>query len=129
VARGEKWEFKKFVNQTQVNLDGRPLFLDRFDLSRRGFQLGALGGMETLTYSGMFGVFTASFSDWNELASSLQRELKSLTPVGVSLLARHGCIVRTLTNSAIQLLDATRKIWAIAREKVLHLQPCDLRKF
>jgi urease accessory protein len=129
VVRGEKWEFKELVNKIALKLNGRLIFLDCFKLDRSVWKLAGLGGMENFGYVATFGLFSATFSDWNGLAAVLQQELKSISRGGVSLLARHGCVVRMLAHSAIQLGDAARRIWAVARQKLLHLPPRDLRKF
>jgi len=131
VARGERWAFKEFINRTAVTLNGRPIFLDRFELDQSVIKERGFGGMENYGYIATVGLFAESFCAWNELAHRLQKELRDIPSVasGVSLLARCGCIVRVLAPSAVHLGDVTRKIWALAREALLGLPVCDLRKF
>lgn len=130
VARGERWAFKEFFNCITVTLHGRPIFIDRFMLVPPFDNLNRNGGMEDFAYTAIFGLFAEKFPSWRELTIRLQGELGNNPSVasGVSLLARSGCVVRILASSAAELNDAMRKIWMVAREELVGLPSCDLRK-
>jgi urease accessory protein len=130
VARGEKWRFKEFFNEVAVTLKGWPIFVDRFALGSSVSGLSGIGGTPRFNYSAMFGLFAANLLAPSKLTSRLQKELGKNTSVasGVSLLADSGCVVRMLARSAIELNDVLRRVWAAAREELLSLSFCDLRK-
>lgn len=129
-ARSERWLFREFVNRITVGLQGRPVFIDRAELSPARGQLAGLGGAEGFNYIATFGLFAENFRGFEALAEALKKELEEFLSIksGVSLLSRGGCVVRILAPSAPLLGDAFHCIWSQARRALLGAAPFELRK-
>ena len=61
-------------------------------------------------------LFTAWFSKVNDAVGA------------ATALTSGGCLIRYYTDSAHNLNEATKALWAIARRAILELSPLDLRK-
>jgi urease accessory protein len=90
-----------------------------------------LGRMSDYSYSASLLIIADEFPDWRPVIAALRAELESLPGVigGISLLTEAGCSIRYLAKSAIDLQEATRRFWTVARRQVLGLHPLDLRKY
>jgi urease accessory protein UreH len=93
--------------------------------------LSSLGCMSDYCYSASLLIVADRLPDWRPVVASLCAELETVPGVlgGISLLSESGCSARYLAKSAIDLHEATRRLWAAARRQVLHLPPLDLRKY
>jgi len=131
VARGERWEFREMVNSVTVQYKGEPLLMDRIRLSPRERSRDLLRGMEDFNYVATLSVLSDRPVRWELLADLLVKRLEECPSVqgGVSLLSRHGLLIRLLTVTAYHLQEAIRHLWAAARGSLLGLPPINLRKF
>lgn len=87
--------------------------------------------MSDYSYSASLVIVADQFPNWRSLIASLRAELDTVPGVigGISLLSEAGCSARYLAKSAIDLHEATRRLWTAARAQVLNLPPLDLRKY
>ena len=143
MARGERWRFGEIDSRMLVRADGVPCLIDRMrlnpevrkaDLPAAAARAGGLGGTEGFGYLASFVVVARRSIEWRSLSDELQRELESSPNSsallsGVSLLARHGLVVRLLARTAYDLNETIDRLWSLSRRLLLDLPPLDLRKF
>jgi urease accessory protein len=131
VARGERWTFSQIDSRTEVIACGKPAFLNRTFIDPAKQQPERLCLMEQFGYTACMSLFADGFEDWPAVAAAMHAELQNVpqTKAGVSLLARGGCMVRYLANSASDMTRTNKCLWDAARELVLRLPRFDHRKY
>ncbi len=130
VARGERWAFESLTSRIEVASEGRPIFLDRLELTGGTSRFDRLGAAEGLAYIGSMVAIDPAFGDFGPLIAELHAETAPASTFrsGVGPLAPHGCFARGLASSAHEL-DAWRKrLWRLLRRRLLGLREADLRK-
>lgn len=135
MARGERWRFREIDSRMLVCADGVPCLSDRMRLNPNIRMADGFGGTEGFGYHASFVVVARRSIDWRSLSEKLQCELQSSPSDssallwGVSLLARHGLVVRLLAQTAYDLNETIDRLWSLSRRLLLNLPPLDLRKF
>jgi urease accessory protein len=131
VARDERWTFSQIDSRTEIIACGKPAFLNRTFIDPVAQQPERLGLMEKFGYSACLSLFAHGFEDWPAVAAAMHAELQNVPQIkaGVSLLARGGCVVRYLANSASDMTRTNKNLWDAARELVLRLPRFDHRKY
>jgi urease accessory protein len=130
LARGERWAFERLASRVEVTLAGRPVFLDRVELTPARERLSGLGGLEGCGYAGTLVAAGPAAQPWSTIVDALAAHLETSSPArgGASLLGTGGCAVRLVTGSAFELVDTTRRLWALLRRGLFDLPALDLRK-
>jgi urease accessory protein len=131
VARGERWTFSQIDARTEVIECCKPAFLNRTFIDPAAQQPERLGFMERFGYTACLSLFADGFEDWPAVAAAMYSELQNIPEIkaGVSLLARGGCMVRYLANSASDMTLTNKCLSDAARELVLRLPRFDHRKY
>jgi urease accessory protein len=131
VARGERWTFSQIDSRTEIIACGKPAFLNRAFINPFVQKPERLGLMEQFGYTACLSLFADGFEDWPAVAAAMNAELQNVPRIkaGVSLLARGGCVVRYLANSASDMTRTNKCLWDAARELVLRLRRFDHRKY
>ena len=131
VAHGERWSFREIDSRTEINICGKPGFLNRTKIAPATQNPRQTGWMEEFDYTVCLGIFAHGFQNWPHVASALNADLKSCPAVqgGVSLLSRDGCVVRYLARSAAEMTRASQQLWDTARELVVQLPRFAHRKY
>jgi urease accessory protein len=146
LAHGEAWAFREFDSETRVFCSGSPLYLSRTKIEppTRASQVDApkspgasdlrptsLGIAEGFGYVSSLVMLADGFENWQGVADAMHATLATMPHIraGASLLGGGGCVVRYLTMSAGDLVNATSALWAAARKSLLALPAFDLRKY
>jgi urease accessory protein len=144
VAQNEHWRFRQFDSRTEVTLRGKLIYLSRTNITGPAspatghLPLGAchsspssLGCMSGYSYCASLLIVADRFPDWSPVLANLRAELEAVPGIigGASLLTEAGCSARYLAGSAIDLHEATRRLWTVARREVLSRPPFDPRKY
>jgi urease accessory protein len=133
IAREEMWLFKELKTELTVSRSGQPIFRDRIRIRPEAWTPSGLGGMEGAAYAAtmlLCGDGDLDWLDWNETADTFTGWfLEDSNSIGAaSAIANGGCLLRYQTHSAHCLTQATRALWAMARQMLLGQPPLDLRK-
>ena len=130
VGRGERWQFRELTSEIIVNRVSCHVYLSRACIRPASQPLDQVGWMENFNYLGSM-VATGEYDhNWNRLAGllhSAQRGIEGLSG-SASTLARGGCVVRFMCSTADTLNRTTGRLWAIARQDLLGLEPFVPRK-
>ena len=131
VARGERWNFSQIDSRTEIVVCGEPAFLNRTFINPTPQKPERQGLMEQFGYLACLSLFADGFDGWPAVAAAMNGELLNVPQMkgGVSLLARCGCTVRYLANSASDMTRTNKILWDAARELVLRLPRFDHRKY
>lgn len=130
VAHGERWSFSRLDSTTEVDVCGKPAFINRtrIEPAVQHRQIAAIGHFDYLI---SMGVFADEFSDWKRVAAAMHAELETIPQIrgAVSLISHSGCIIRYLAHSASDMTRMNKKLWDAARELVIQLPAFDHRKY
>lgn len=131
IARNEKWRFKEFNTELEVNLRDRAVFRDRIKIQPDNWTPSQLGGSESANYVATMVVYADVDLDWQEMADGFTRVVSDdRDSVGAaSTLSDGGCLVRYYTVSAHGLNKVTSRLWAMARRSLLDRPALELRKW
>ena len=131
VARGERWNFSQIDSRTEVIACGKPAFLNRTIINPAALKPERPGLMEQFGYMACLSLFADGFDGWPAAAAAMNAELQNVPQVkaGVSLLARGGCTIRYLANSAPDVTRTNKLLWDAGRELILRLPRFDHRKY
>lgn len=109
VGRNELWQFEEFNSETRVEMNGRPLFLDRFSLLPKQQSLDSAWTMRDASYLGT-GLYVASD------APEVSRVLREALPhVGVDSLSPTLTAVRVASTNGPDFHHA-RQLWGQATQ-------------
>jgi urease accessory protein len=130
IARAERWLFKGFATNLEVNVSGKLVCRDRIKIQPNTWIPSGLGGLEDSNYTGTMLVCAGRDLDWQEMTNNIARLLsETCNAVGAaSTLAGGGCLVRYHTETAHSLNETNKALWAVARRSLLGKQPVELRK-
>jgi urease accessory protein len=127
VARGEAWQFARLESALLVQDAAGWLLRDRFVL-RGPVAWDAAGLAEGAPYFATVAIF--GDQTWESLADDVSAVVGAGPGIRAAggALARRGVIVRCLAESAVALGETVRRLWALARRRVLGCPPLALRK-
>ena len=131
LAHGEKWSFREFDSKTEILVCGGPVHLNRTRICPDKVHAMRPGQMEEYQYLATVGAFADGIYEATDLVKSLNDEFARFAGIygAATVLARGGCLARYQTRSAYELTEITKRLWAVARERVLRLPPFDHRKY
>ena len=131
VARGERWTFSQIDSRTEIVVCGKSAFFNRTFINPTAQKPERMGLMEQFGYLACVSLFADGFDGWPAVAAAMNAELLNVPQIkgGVSLLARGGCTVRYLANSASDMTRTNKILWDAGRELVLRLPRFDHRKY
>jgi urease accessory protein len=131
VAQGERWRFDDVDSRIEINLCGRPVFLNRTRIRPAGLDPERLGFAEGFNYLATLVLVADEWGGWEETTAAMNAELRNIPHVhgGSSPLASGGCVVKLLARSASDLVGAQAALWGRARQMVLGSPAIDLRKY
>ena len=142
VAMGESFRFRRISNRlTVLGRDGRPAYLEAFDLDPRG---GDLTGIGVLGFGGQQDADEATARTLGSLlivfdspraSSILDRVRRNLEPcpavrVGASMLPDgNGVGVKMIGQDCAAVQQALTRVWSMARQELLGVDAPALRKY
>jgi urease accessory protein len=130
-ARGERWDFREMSSRTEVQVCGKPAYINCARIAPAVMRPDQFGLMQDFGYMACLALFADGFTRWGEVFAAMNAALDSEPGVrgGASLLSRVGCVVRFLARSASDMTHANKTLWDAARQHVLGLPPFDHRKY
>lgn len=130
IARGEKWLFKEFSTNLEVNSSGRLLCRDRIRIQPDSWAPSGLGSLGSANYAATLLLCSDADIDWRGTANEFTGWFSDGGDAigGASALANGGCLVRFYTESAHCLKQTVSSLWGMARLAILGEPPMDLRK-
>jgi urease accessory protein len=131
VAHGERWSFRELDSRTEVNLCGRPSYINRTKITPASIRPDQLGVMKEFDYMAWLGIFAEEFDRWEGVTSTINLLLESEPNVSgvASLLSRGGCTARFLARSASDMTFLNKKLWEASRNHLTKLPAFDHRKY
>ncbi len=130
-AHGERWNFREMLSRTEIQVCGRPAYINCTRIVPAAMQPDQFGLMQDFDYMACLALFADGFPRWREVVSAMNAVLDGQPGVhgGASLLWTGGCVVRFLARSASDMTHANQRLWDAAREHVLGLPTFDPRKY
>jgi urease accessory protein len=134
-ARGERFAYNRLMLETEIHACGRPIALECSRLEPGLRPLAALSRLGTYHYFAAFYICRVGMPSaaWNTLESELAELASSLTQSaeiqwGVSTLAAHGLVVRSLSQNSRGILKGLTAFWDKAKRSLYGREAIPPRK-